>query len=90
WKSINFASDCRQNMCLAYCDYACKGITPTKEFSYDVGKYWVDIGTDLPMLIKQRKLPDYSKCSSFCVLSAKDPLPFLMEIILAPLIKLGL
>lgn len=90
WKSINFATDCRQNMCSAYCDYALKGIIPAKEFSYDVGKYWVDIGTDLPMLIKKRRFPDYWKCRSFCVLSAKDPVPFMMEILLAPLIKLGL
>ena len=90
WKSINFATDCVQNLCRAYCDYVLKGRKPAKNFTYDVGKYWVDIGTDLPMLIKNKMLPDYWKCRSFCVLSAKDPFPFLMELLLAPLIKLGL
>ena len=90
WKSINFATDCQQNMCAAYCDYILKRRIPDKKYTYDVGKYWVDIGTDIPMLMKNKKFPDYWKCRSFCVLSAKDPLPFVMEIFLSPCIKIGL
>jgi predicted ATP-grasp superfamily ATP-dependent carboligase len=90
WKSINFATDCGQNMCSAFCDYLLKGVMPVKNLQYDVGRYWVDLGTDIPMLFKYRQFGGYRRCSSFCVLDVKDPLPFIMEIILAPLIMLNI
>jgi predicted ATP-grasp superfamily ATP-dependent carboligase len=90
WKSINFATDCGQNLCKALCDYLLKNIEPDKNLEYDIGRYWVDFGTDLPMLIKNRIRPRYHRCSSFCVFDLKDPLPFMVEIALAPFIITGI
>jgi predicted ATP-grasp superfamily ATP-dependent carboligase len=88
WKSINYATDCGQNLCLAYCDYLLKGIVPEMNFEYQVGKYWVHLSTDIMMLVKNRQWPGYKKNMSFCVLDFKDPLPFFMEFLLMPFILL--
>ncbi|MCK5607639.1 hypothetical protein KAR91_37490 [Candidatus Pacearchaeota archaeon] len=92
WKSIHFATLCGQNMCATYVDYISRGITPDKNFDYAIDKTWVDLGTDIPMLIKNRQWvhPGYDKNTFFCVLDQKDPLPFLMEIFMAPFISLGI
>lgn len=92
WKSINFASNCGQNICAAYYDYIVSGITPNRCVEYDVGKTWVDLGTDIPVLFKNRlaKNAGYDKNTFFCVLDRKDPLPFIMEILLAPFLALSI
>ena len=91
WKSIHFATLCGQNMCAAYVDYCRSGIVPEQNLSFDVGKTWVDLGTDIPVLLKNRAPSSgYGRDTFFCVLSRNDPLPFIIEIALAPLIKLGI
>ena len=91
WKSIHFATLCGQNMCAAYAEYCHSGRVPKPELGFAVEKTWVDLGTDIPMLLKGGawRHPEYDRNTFFCVLSVSDPLPFLMEIALAPLIKLG-
>ena len=86
WKSINYATDCGQNLCLAYCDYLLKGIMPEKNFDYQVGRYWVHLSQDIYMLVKNKQWPGYSLKMSCCVFDTKDPLPFVVEILLMPLI----
>ena len=92
WKSIHFATLCGQNLCTAYLNYMDKGIIPEKNYNYFTDKTWVDLGTDIPMLIKNRQWahPGYDKNTFFCVLNQKDPLPFLMEILMTPFISLGI
>ena len=91
WKSIHFATDCGQNICRAYFNYMKNGVIPKKRLSYTTGRYWVDLGTDIPMLIKNWKsinIDDYGKKTFYCVLNRKDPLPFIAEIFFSPLIAL--
>jgi len=88
WKSINYATDCGQNLCRAYCDYLIRGIMPDRNFNYEVGRYWVHLSTDVLMLLKNTQRSGYKRNMSFCVLDARDPLPFLMETLLMPLILL--
>jgi len=91
WKSINFASNCGQNICKAYYDYMKKNIIPAPNYDYVIDKTWVDLGTDVPVLIKngQFKNIGYNRNTCFCVLHTKDPLPFFTEMILFPLIMLN-
>jgi hypothetical protein len=79
-------------MCTAYANYCRNGSVPEPELGFDVGKAWADLGTDIPMVIKNRswRRPGYDKDTFFCVLNRKDPLPFIAGIALAPLIKLGI
>ena len=92
WKSIHFATLCGQNMCAAYADYCLRGSVPEPKLDFDAGKTWVDLGTDIPMLFKSRswKNHGYGKNTYFCVLNPQDPLPFIMEVLLAPFIALQL
>jgi predicted ATP-grasp superfamily ATP-dependent carboligase len=92
WKSIHFATLCGQNMCTAYADYCRTGSVPETELDFETGKTWVDLGTDIPMLFKNRSWAHagYSRDTYFCVLSSSDPLPFIMEIILSPFIAMGI
>jgi predicted ATP-grasp superfamily ATP-dependent carboligase len=92
WKSIHFATLCGQNICLAYADYCRTGRVPEPEMSFKVGKTWVDLGKDIPMLLKKGawSKAGYNRDTYCCVLSSSDPLPFIMEIILSPLIALGI
>ena len=90
WKSIHFATLCGQNMCLEYYKYLLHRKIPFENMDYSIGKTWTDLGTDIPMLLKTGawRNPRYSRNTFFCVANRKDPLPFIMEIILAPLIKM--
>jgi len=92
WKSINFATDCGQNICNAYYDYMNSSVMPEGDYTYSVGKTWVDLGSDIPMLIKNRQFRNfgYTRNAYYCVLNRKDPMPFVMEILLAPLIAMGI
>ena len=90
WKSINYATDCGQNLCRAYCDYLIKEIMPERDFDYEVGRYWVHLSTDVLMLLKNGQRSGYKRRMSFCVLDARDPLPFLMESLLMPTLLLKL
>ena len=92
WKSIHFATLCGQNMCAAYAGYCRSGSVLEPELDFEVGKTWVDLGTDIPMLFKNRSWAHagYNRDTFYCVLSLKDPGPFMAEILLAPFIALGI
>ncbi len=92
WKSIHFATQCGQNMCAGYVDYLRTGKAPKADMKYSIGRTWVDLGTDIPVLIKKRLWlkTSYTRNLFFCVLDRRDPLPFIMEIALAPLLKLDI
>lgn len=88
WKSIHFAQDCGQNLCATYYNYMIKGIIPEYNFDYSIGKTWVDLGTDLPLLIKNRQFKNlgYNKDTFYCVLDFSDIIPFIAGIFLFPFI----
>lgn len=92
WKSIHFATQCGQNICAEYVKYIRIGMIPNKNYNYAVDKTWVDLGTDIPMLLKNGPFayPGYDRNIFFSVLDRKDLLPFLMEILLAPFIVIGI
>ena len=92
WKSIHFATCCGQNLCQYYYDYMKFGKRPSTNHKYDVNRTWVDLATDIPVLLKSRSIrhAGSDRNTFFCVLNRKDPLPFIMEILLAPFLAMGI
>ena len=92
WKSIHFAALCGQNLCRAYYDYLVHGVIPEVDHRFEIGRFWVDVITDLPQVIRQQGLKGirYSPNTFHCVAHVNDPLPFLIEILLSPLLALGI
>lgn len=88
WKSIHFSTLCGQNLVQKYVKWIIDGKID-KNFSYKIGKYWVDLFTDIPQTIKERKMFKYNIRNLYeCTWDSDDPLPFVFSIILAPLIYL--
>jgi predicted ATP-grasp superfamily ATP-dependent carboligase len=92
WKSIHFAALCGQNLCRLYCDYLTTGRIPQENHTYQTGRRWVDIITDLHQVSRQKGITAvrYPKGTLHCVADRKDPLPFAVELLLAPLLVLGI
>lgn len=91
WKSIHFAALCGQNLCRPYCDFLVSGIIPEENHKYETGRTWVDVITDFPQAARQQSIMSvrYPKGTFHCVADSKDPMPFLVEILLSPLLALG-
>ena len=88
WKSIIFATQCGQNFVSKYVNYI-MGQPYDTNIDFAVDKYWVDLYTDIPQMIRDRKIHSYNTKELFeCTWSRKDPLPFLAIACLAPLIAL--
>lgn len=86
WKSINFAAKSGQNLVEKYVKYILNQPF-NKSVDYQIEKYWVDIFTDLPQMFREKKIFTYSSNSLFeGTWDKKDPLPFLTNIVFAPLI----
>ena len=91
WKSIHFAALCGQNMCRLYHDFLVHGMRPQENHAYETDRGWVDIITDLPQAVRKGGLKGvrYRPGTFHCVMDAKDPLPFMAEILLIPFLALG-
>ncbi len=89
WKSIHFATQCGANLTAAYLNWLADGSVP--EFRQGRhGHFWVDLATDLPQLVRERKGPDYPRGCFECVWQQSDPGPFVALCVLFPLLALKL
>jgi predicted ATP-grasp superfamily ATP-dependent carboligase len=86
WKSINFSTQCGQNLVEKLIDYTL-GKKILKDLNYRTDLYWVDIFTDIPQMLREKKLFTYNIKNLFeCSWDRKDPLPFISTILFSPLI----
>lgn len=84
WKSIHFATQCGTNLvdaCLAY--VASGERRPSGVYVPD--RYWTDLATDLPQMIRDRQLGHYHRGFHECSWEAADPVPGLALWTLFPL-----
>jgi len=85
WKSINFASQCGENLIEKYISYVAKA-QPHFGNNYSRGQYWVDLATDIPQLTREMKWGGYHRGFFECTWDKRDPLPTLVLWTLFPLI----
>jgi D-aspartate ligase len=88
WKSIDFAAKCGQNLVEKYINYVfSKAFDNT--LTYKTNQYWVDLFTDIPQMLREKKIFKYNRGKIFeGTWDKKDPIPFLSNILFAPLILL--
>jgi len=86
WKSIDFSSNCNQNLVLAYTDFLLKGSMPLVDLTYSKNVYWAHITADFLASIALHKAPCYYKGTFFAVNSKEDLLPFILELLTFPLL----
>ena len=86
WKSIDFSSNCHQNLVLAYTDYLLKGSMPFVDLTYSMNMYWAHITADVLASMALHKVPYYYKGTFYAVNSRKDILPFILELLTFPLL----
>jgi predicted ATP-grasp superfamily ATP-dependent carboligase len=89
WKSIHFATRCGVNLIRSYWNYI-NGCDYSTDNTYRLDKYWVDLFTDIPQMIKEGKFRGYGGTFFECTWDINDPVPFFMLFFLAPLILLGI
>ncbi len=86
WKSINFATQCNQNIVQKYIDFVL-GKEVSGDNFYTTNKYWTDIFADISQMVSERKIFPYKFSDLYeCTWEKKDPLPFIASIIFLPLI----
>jgi predicted ATP-grasp superfamily ATP-dependent carboligase len=88
WKSVHFATLCGQNLVARYLMYLANGreITNVEYARYAPNRYWTDLATDIPELIRERRLPRYPRGTFECTWSRSDPMPAVVLWTLLPLI----
>ena len=87
WKSIHFATQCGQNLVARYLAYLSTGGTGGDDH-YACDRYWADLATDIPQMIRQRKLWPYQQDFFECTWDRSDPWPALVLWTLFPLMAL--
>lgn len=87
WKSINFASQCGQNLVARYLSYVATG-SANRDDQYACDRYWADLATDIPQMIREMKLHHYQRGFFECTWDRSDPCPALALWTLFPLIAL--
>ena len=87
WKSIHFATQCGQNLVARYLAYLAGGGT-TADDGYARGRYWADLATDIPQLVRNRAMPRYARGLFECTWDRTDRWPALALWTLFPLIAL--
>lgn len=86
WKSIHFSSVCEQNMVDKYIKFV-QGKKLIPSLNYNTDFFWVDLFTDIPQMLREKKLFKYNNQNLFeCTWDKSDPLPFLNTIFLSPFI----
>lgn len=87
WKSAHFATQCGTNLVDAWLSYVASG--ERKSFSACLpNRHWADLATDLPQMIRDRKLGRYHRGFYECSWEAADPLPGLALWTLFPMMVL--
>jgi predicted ATP-grasp superfamily ATP-dependent carboligase len=87
WKSIHFATRCGQNLVERYLAFlAGRPLPPAAPHAVD--RYWVDLATDLPQVIRAASFPPYRGRFAECTWDAKDPWPAVALWTLFPLMAL--
>jgi predicted ATP-grasp superfamily ATP-dependent carboligase len=74
WKSIHFATLCGQNLVAQYVKYLENGLLEPPG-GYDLGRYWADLATDVPQMLREGRLWRYHPGFFECTWSSADPLP---------------
>lgn len=87
WKSIHFASQCGQNLVARYLTYLATGETSGDD-QYACDRYWADLATDIPQMIREMKLRRYQRGFFECTWDKSDPWPAAVLWTLFPLIGL--
>ena len=86
WKSINFATQCEQNIVKKYIDFS-QGKEISLDNTFVTNKYWADVFADISQMIRERKLFSYKFNDTYeCTWDRKDPLPFIASMLFLPLI----
>ena len=85
WKSVHFSSQCGENLIAKYVEYVKTGLVPSRS-SYECGRYWVDLATDLPQAIRMMKWGGYDPGVLECTWERSDPWPAVALWTLSPLI----
>ncbi len=88
WKSINFATQCNQNIVKKYIDFVIgKEVINNNNNTYIIDKYWADIFADISQMIRERRVFKYRFSEMYeCTWERKDPLPFIASIFFLPFI----
>jgi predicted ATP-grasp superfamily ATP-dependent carboligase len=88
WKSINFATQCGQNLVEKYVHYIL-GKDVKKGMYYKVANYWVDLCTDIPQMFREKKMFTFQRENLFeCLWDRDDPVPFFAAFVWAPFLAL--
>lgn len=88
WKSINFSTECGQNLVLKYANFIMEKEI-NSELNFHTDYYWVDLFTDIPQMFREKKIFKYSSKKMYeCMWDKSDPLPFIFTILLSPFILL--
>ncbi len=85
WKSIHFSTLCGQNLVARYLTYLESGREP-EDAGYACGRYWTDLATDIPQLIRHARRPKYPRGMFECTWRPSDPWPAIALWTLFPLI----
>ncbi len=85
WKSIHFATQCGQNLVARYLRWLERGMTET-DLDFACDRYWVDLATDLPLMLRELKLPRIRRGAFECTWQRSDPLPAIALWTLFPLL----
>ena len=88
WKSVHFATGCGQNLVARYLEFVATG-EAEKDFGYTCNRYWADLATDIPEMLRRRKLWGYNRNFSECTWDKRDPGPALALWTLFPLMAAG-
>jgi D-aspartate ligase len=85
WKSVHFATRCGQNLVSRYLEFASTGKV-TEDLGYCVGRHWADLATDIPEMVRQRRIRGYERGFFECTWDRRDPAPAVALWTLFPLI----
>jgi predicted ATP-grasp superfamily ATP-dependent carboligase len=86
WKSIHFATRCGQNLVARYLTFVATGVVGETEAGYAHDRYWADLATDIPQMVRERRLWGYRRGFFECTWDRSDPRPALALWTLFPLI----
>lgn len=87
WKSVHFATQCGQNLVAQYVQYLESGqLEPTG--GYDMGRYWADLATDIPQMLREKRLWRYHPHFFECTWDRADPLPAIVLWTMFPFIAI--
>jgi D-aspartate ligase len=87
WKSVHFATQCGENLVARYLAFVAGGRTG-EETQYACDRYWTDLATDIPQMLRERRLWRYQRNSFECTWNRSDPRPALALWTLFPLMTL--